>query len=163
MYNFISGNVVIIGSTLCPRLRPLPATPTNVFLGGLATADLLLILFCIPVKVTVPRDILTNLDAPLHCKPVHAGLFRSYARLTLSNVLDNIHVRIFGHGRSFELPTRNQISEGFSEVRSGLLYDNIALQLFVRTSASTRGLAYDTHLTIKLRESQLAKRNWLKL
>ncbi|KAF7411390.1 hypothetical protein HZH66_000286 [Vespula vulgaris] len=45
------GNVVIIASTLCPRLRPLPATPTNVFLGGLATADLLLIIFCIPVKM----------------------------------------------------------------------------------------------------------------
>lgn len=47
------GNVVIIASTLCPRLRPLPATPTNVFLGGLASADLLLIIFCIPVKVSV--------------------------------------------------------------------------------------------------------------
>ncbi|KAG7210799.1 hypothetical protein KM043_012290 [Ampulex compressa] len=45
------GNVAIIASTLCPRLRPLPATPTNVFLGGLATADLLLIIFCIPVKI----------------------------------------------------------------------------------------------------------------
>ncbi|XP_078051503.1 galanin receptor 2b-like, partial [Augochlora pura] len=44
------GNLLIIASTLCPRLRPLPATPTNVFLGGLATADLLLIIFCIPVK-----------------------------------------------------------------------------------------------------------------
>ncbi|KOC68526.1 Pyroglutamylated RFamide peptide receptor [Habropoda laboriosa] len=49
------GNVVIIGSTLCPRLRPLPATPTNVFLGGLATADLLLIIFCIPVKFHIPK------------------------------------------------------------------------------------------------------------
>ncbi|CAD1473461.1 unnamed protein product, partial [Heterotrigona itama] len=78
-------NVVIIGSTLCPRLRPLPATPTNVFLGGLATADLLLILFCIPVKITVIQCILTNLHAPLHCKPVHAGLFRSYARLVYRN------------------------------------------------------------------------------
>jgi len=49
---FLPGNVVIIASTLCPRLRPLPATPTNVFLGGLATADLVLIIFCIPVKVS---------------------------------------------------------------------------------------------------------------
>ncbi|TGZ50956.1 Pyroglutamylated RFamide peptide receptor [Temnothorax longispinosus] len=48
---YAEGNVIIIGSTLC-RLRPLPATPTNVFLGGLATADLLLIIFCIPVKVS---------------------------------------------------------------------------------------------------------------
>ncbi|XP_015116772.1 QRFP-like peptide receptor isoform X1 [Diachasma alloeum] len=45
------GNLVIITSTLCPKLRPLPSTPTNIFLGGLATADLILIIFCIPVKV----------------------------------------------------------------------------------------------------------------
>ncbi|XP_026675318.1 QRFP-like peptide receptor isoform X3 [Ceratina calcarata] len=64
------GNVVIIGSTLCPRLRPLPATPTNVFLGGLATADLLLILFCIPVKVAKLFSYTWTMGLFL-CKSVH--------------------------------------------------------------------------------------------
>ncbi|XP_033186772.2 QRFP-like peptide receptor isoform X1 [Bombus vancouverensis nearcticus] len=64
------GNVVIIGSTLCPRLRPLPSTPTNVFLGGLATADLLLILFCIPVKVAKLFSYTWTMGLFL-CKSVH--------------------------------------------------------------------------------------------
>ncbi|XP_060828422.1 QRFP-like peptide receptor isoform X3 [Bombus pascuorum] len=64
------GNVVIIGSTLCPRLRPLPSTPTNVFLGGLATADLLLILFCIPVKVAKLFSYTWTMGLFL-CKAVH--------------------------------------------------------------------------------------------
>ncbi|XP_076751230.1 QRFP-like peptide receptor isoform X5 [Xylocopa sonorina] len=64
------GNVVIIGSTICPRLRPLPATPTNVFLGGLATADLLLILFCIPVKVAKLFSYTWTMGLFL-CKSVH--------------------------------------------------------------------------------------------
>nr|XP_012223247.1 PREDICTED: pyroglutamylated RFamide peptide receptor-like isoform X3 [Linepithema humile]XP_012223248.1 PREDICTED: pyroglutamylated RFamide peptide receptor-like isoform X3 [Linepithema humile] len=64
------GNVVIIASTLCPRLRPLPATPTNVFLGGLATADLLLIIFCIPVKIAKLFSYTWTMGLFL-CKAVH--------------------------------------------------------------------------------------------
>ncbi|XP_032664076.1 QRFP-like peptide receptor isoform X1 [Odontomachus brunneus] len=64
------GNVVMIASTLCPRLRPLPATPTNVFLGGLATADLLLIIFCIPVKVAKLFSYTWTMGIFL-CKAVH--------------------------------------------------------------------------------------------
>ncbi|XP_033217752.1 QRFP-like peptide receptor isoform X2 [Belonocnema kinseyi] len=64
------GNVVIIASTLCPRLRPLPSTPTNVFLGGLATADLLLIIFCIPVKVAKLFSFTWEMGLFL-CKSVH--------------------------------------------------------------------------------------------
>ncbi|XP_076679790.1 pyroglutamylated RF-amide peptide receptor isoform X5 [Andrena cerasifolii] len=64
------GNVVIIASTLCPRLRPLPATPTNVFLGGLASADLLLIIFCIPVKVAKLFSYTWTMGLFL-CKSVH--------------------------------------------------------------------------------------------
>ncbi|XP_015185570.1 PREDICTED: galanin receptor type 1-like isoform X1 [Polistes dominula] len=64
------GNVVIIASTLCPRLRPLPATPTNVFLGGLATADLLLIIFCIPVKIAKLFSYTWTMGIFL-CKSVH--------------------------------------------------------------------------------------------
>ncbi|XP_043664402.1 QRFP-like peptide receptor isoform X3 [Vespula pensylvanica] len=64
------GNVVIIASTLCPRLRPLPATPTNVFLGGLATADLLLIIFCIPVKIAKLFSYTWTMGLFL-CKSVH--------------------------------------------------------------------------------------------
>ncbi|KAI4497972.1 hypothetical protein M0802_006796, partial [Mischocyttarus mexicanus] len=63
-------NVVIIASTLCPRLRPLPATPTNVFLGGLATADLLLIIFCIPVKIAKLFSYTWTMGLFL-CKSVH--------------------------------------------------------------------------------------------
>ncbi|XP_071568210.1 QRFP-like peptide receptor isoform X3 [Temnothorax nylanderi] len=63
------GNVIIIGSTLC-RLRPLPATPTNVFLGGLATADLLLIIFCIPVKIAKLFSYTWTMGIFL-CKAVH--------------------------------------------------------------------------------------------
>lgn len=69
MLGFI-GNVVIIASTLCPRLRPLPATPTNVFLGGLATADLLLIIFCIPVKIAKLFSFTWEMGLFL-CKAVH--------------------------------------------------------------------------------------------
>ncbi|XP_020292673.1 pyroglutamylated RFamide peptide receptor-like isoform X2 [Pseudomyrmex gracilis] len=64
------GNVIIITSTLCPRLRPLPATPTNVFLGGLATADLLLIMFCIPVKIAKLFSYTWTMGLFL-CKAVH--------------------------------------------------------------------------------------------
>ncbi|XP_066597549.1 QRFP-like peptide receptor [Prorops nasuta] len=64
------GNVVIITSTLCPRLRPLPSTPTNVFLGGLATADLLLIIFCIPVKIAKLFSFTWTMGHFL-CKSVH--------------------------------------------------------------------------------------------
>ncbi|XP_076292381.1 QRFP-like peptide receptor isoform X2 [Lasioglossum baleicum] len=64
------GNLLIIASTLCPRLRPLPATPTNVFLGGLATADLLLICFCIPVKVAKLFSYTWTMGLFL-CKAVH--------------------------------------------------------------------------------------------
>ncbi|XP_029677270.1 QRFP-like peptide receptor isoform X1 [Formica exsecta] len=64
------GNVIIITSTLCPRLRPLPATPTNVFLGGLATADLLLIIFCIPVKIAKLFSYTWTMGIFL-CKVVH--------------------------------------------------------------------------------------------
>ncbi|KYM82922.1 Pyroglutamylated RFamide peptide receptor [Atta colombica] len=63
------GNVIIIASTLC-RLRPLPATPTNVFLGGLATADLLLIIFCIPVKIAKLFSYTWTMGIFL-CKAVH--------------------------------------------------------------------------------------------
>ncbi|KYQ58994.1 Pyroglutamylated RFamide peptide receptor [Trachymyrmex zeteki] len=63
------GNVIIIASTLC-RLRPLPATPTNVFLGGLATADLLLITFCIPVKIAKLFSYTWTMGIFL-CKAVH--------------------------------------------------------------------------------------------
>ncbi|XP_011338045.1 QRFP-like peptide receptor isoform X2 [Ooceraea biroi] len=66
----LAGNVVIIASTLCPRLRPLPATPTNVFLGGLATADLVLIIFCIPVKVAKLFSYTWTMGLFL-CKAVH--------------------------------------------------------------------------------------------
>ncbi|XP_012270260.1 QRFP-like peptide receptor [Orussus abietinus] len=66
----LAGNVVIIASTLCPRLRPLPATPTNVFLGGLASADLLLILFCIPVKIAKLFSYTWTMGLFL-CKSVH--------------------------------------------------------------------------------------------
>ncbi|XP_014469814.1 PREDICTED: pyroglutamylated RFamide peptide receptor-like isoform X4 [Dinoponera quadriceps] len=64
------GNVVMITSTICPRLRPLPATPTNIFLGGLATADLLLIIFCIPVKVAKLFSYTWTMGVFL-CKAVH--------------------------------------------------------------------------------------------
>ncbi|XP_046477360.1 galanin receptor type 1 [Neodiprion pinetum] len=66
----LAGNVLIIASTLCPRLRPLPATPTNVFLGGLATADLLLIIFCIPVKIAKLFSYTWSMGMFL-CKSVH--------------------------------------------------------------------------------------------
>ncbi|XP_024941377.1 QRFP-like peptide receptor isoform X2 [Cephus cinctus] len=66
----LTGNVVIIASTLCPRLRPLPATPTNVFLGGLASADLLLIIFCIPVKIAKLFSYTWTMGLFL-CKSVH--------------------------------------------------------------------------------------------
>lgn len=43
------GNVLIIFTTL--RYRKMKST-TNVFLASLASADLLLIVFCVPVKVS---------------------------------------------------------------------------------------------------------------
>ncbi|XP_048513777.1 QRFP-like peptide receptor isoform X2 [Athalia rosae] len=66
----LAGNLLIIASTLCPRLRPLPSTPTNVFLGGLATADLLLIIFCIPVKIAKLFSYTWSMGLFL-CKAVH--------------------------------------------------------------------------------------------
>ena len=36
-------------------------------------------------RIITAQCILTNLDAPLYCKPVYAGLFRSYARLVYRN------------------------------------------------------------------------------
>ncbi|XP_076545271.1 pyroglutamylated RF-amide peptide receptor-like [Osmia lignaria lignaria] len=64
------GNVFIIISTLCTKLRPLPATPPNVFLGGLATADLVLIIFCILIKVAKLFSYTWTLGAFL-CKSVN--------------------------------------------------------------------------------------------
>ncbi|XP_034951463.1 QRFP-like peptide receptor isoform X2 [Chelonus insularis] len=66
----LTGNLVIIASTLCPKLRPLPATPTNIFLGGLASADLMLITFCIPVKIAKLFSYTWTMGAFL-CKAVH--------------------------------------------------------------------------------------------
>lgn len=47
------GNVLIVFTTA--RYRKMKST-TNVFLASLASADLLLILFCIPVKVSAIFD-----------------------------------------------------------------------------------------------------------
>ncbi|XP_043280555.1 QRFP-like peptide receptor [Venturia canescens] len=66
----LTGNLVIIASTLCPRLRPLPSTPTNIFLGGLASADLILIVFCIPVKIAKLFSFTWTMGLFL-CKSVH--------------------------------------------------------------------------------------------
>ncbi|CAD6217354.1 GSCOCG00004802001-RA-CDS [Cotesia congregata] len=66
----LTGNIVIIASTLCPKLRPLPSTPTNIFLGGLATADLILIIFCIPVKIAKLFSFTWTMGAFI-CKSVH--------------------------------------------------------------------------------------------
>lgn len=64
----VTGNGLII-FTIC-RFRRLKTT-TNVFLASLASADLLLILLCIPVKVG-PLNFLTNttpsLSSPFMCK-----------------------------------------------------------------------------------------------
>ncbi|XP_053599069.1 QRFP-like peptide receptor [Microplitis demolitor] len=66
----LTGNVVIIASTLCPKLRPLPSTPTNIFLGGLASADFILITFCIPVKIAKLFSYSWTMGAFV-CKSVH--------------------------------------------------------------------------------------------
>ncbi|KAF7995618.1 hypothetical protein HCN44_006725 [Aphidius gifuensis] len=66
----LTGNLVIIASTLCPKLRPLPSTPTNIFLGGLASADLILITFCIPVKIAKLFSYTWTMGLFL-CKSVH--------------------------------------------------------------------------------------------
>ncbi|KAG8035718.1 hypothetical protein G9C98_001146 [Cotesia typhae] len=66
----LTGNIVIIASTLCPKLRPLPSTPTNIFLGGLATADLILIIFCIPIKIAKLFSFTWTMGAFI-CKSVH--------------------------------------------------------------------------------------------
>lgn len=56
----VLGNVLILIAVVSRNNQFVKTSPVNVFLGSLASADLLLILICLPLKVKICRDFNKN-------------------------------------------------------------------------------------------------------